>query len=245
MIPPSPLPRYLQLLWGREPEGRRGPRPRLSIEEIGAAAVAIADAEGLEAVSMKTVAAAVGFTTMSLYRYVDSRDELGAVMLDVALGAPDLAFAPGQGWRERISAWARQLSARRMAHPWTVETRQVAPPLTPNAIEWMERGLEALEDTGLTSQQRLSAMLAIDGWNQNHVRQSVQMGLIGPPQPGGPQADYFELIGRLIDPARFPRLAAAGPEALGDDDDDFFAEEFDYGLGLLLDGIEALIARSR
>jgi AcrR family transcriptional regulator len=241
---PSTLPRYLQLLWGREPEGRRGPRPARTIAEIGAAAVAIADAEGLDAVSMKSVAAAVGFTTMSLYRYVDSRDELGAVMLDIALGAPDLAFSPAQGWRERITAWARQISERRMAHPWSVEARRSAPPLTPNAIDWMERGLEALEDTALTSQQRLSAMLAIDGWNQNHVRQSVQMGLAAPIEPDGPQAGYLEHIGQLIDPERFPRLAAAGPEALGDDDEDFFDEEFDYGLGLLLDGIEALIARS-
>jgi AcrR family transcriptional regulator len=241
---PSALPRYLQLLWGREPEGRRGPRPARTIAEIGAAAVAIADAEGLDAVSMKSVASAVGFTTMSLYRYVDSRDELGAVMLDVALGAPDLCFTPDQGWRDRITAWARQISERRMAHPWTVEARQSSPPLTPNAIEWMERGLEALLDTGLTSQQRLSAMLAIDGWNQNHVRQSVQMGLVGPVDADSPQAGYLEHIALLIDADRFPRLAAAGPEALGDDGEDFFAEEFDSGLGLLLDGIEALIARS-
>ena len=245
-IPSRPsLPRYLQLLWGREPGGRRGPRPALTIEEIGAAAVAIADRDGLDAVSMKSVARAVGFTTMSLYRYVDSRDELRAVMLDVALGAPDLHFAPGQGWRERITAWTRQLTERRMAHPWTVEVHQAAPPLTPNAIEWMERGLEALEGADLTSQQRLSSMLAIDGWNHNHVRQSVQMGLVGTPDPDGPQADYLQRIGMLVDAERFPRLVSAGPEALDDDEGDFFDEEFEHGLTLLLDGIEALIARSR
>jgi len=242
---PPALPRYLQLLWGREPEGRRGPRPARTIEEIGAAAVAIADREGLDAVSMKSVASAVGFTTMSLYRYVDSRDELGAVMLDVALGAPDLHFAPDQSWRERITAWTRQLSERRMAHPWTVEVRQAAPPLTPNAITSMERGLEALEGADLTSQQRLSSMLAIDGWNHNHVRQSVQMGLVGTPDPDGPQADYLAQIGMLVDPERFPLLIAAGPGALDDDEEDFFDEEFDHGLTLLLDGIEALITRSR
>jgi AcrR family transcriptional regulator len=247
--PPGPpgaptLPRYLQLLWGREPEGRRGPRPARTIEEIGAAAVEIADREGLDAVSMKSVASAVGFTTMSLYRYVDSRDELGAVMLDVALGAPDLHFTRAQGWRERITAWTRRLSQRRMAHPWTVEVHQAAPPLTPNAIEWMERGLEALEGADLTSQQRLSSMLAIDGWNQHHVRQSVQMGLVGARDAEGPPGDYLQQIGVLVDAERFPRLVSAGPEAL-DDEGDFFDEEFEHGLTLLLDGIEALIARSR
>src|SRR5262245_33449921 len=105
------LPRYLQLLWDKEPEGRRGPKPGRSIEEIGAAAVAIADADGLDAVSMKSVAGAIGFTTMSLYRYVDSKDELYAVMLDVAYGPPALAFSADDGWRERISQWARAISA--------------------------------------------------------------------------------------------------------------------------------------
>jgi len=239
------LPRYLQLLWDREPEGRRGPKPGRTIEEIGSAAMAIADAEGLDAVSMKSVASAVGFTTMSLYRYVDSKDELYAVMRDVAYGPPPLSFPPEQGWRERITAWAREICARRLAHAWTTELPMAAPPLTPNMIAWMESGLEALEDAPLTNQQRLSAMLAIDGWGLNHVRQSVQMGLTGPVDPDSPQGAYLQLIGALIDPARFPRLAAAGPEALDDDDDDFFAEEFDKGLGLLLDGIEALISRIR
>jgi AcrR family transcriptional regulator len=237
---PSPLERLWGAAVGRERQARLG----LSLERIVASGVELADNDGLAAVSMKRVAERLGFTTMSLYRYVDSRDELGAVMLDVALGAPDLCFTPDQGWRDRITAWARQISERRMAHPWTVEARQSSPPLTPNAIEWMERGLEALLDTGLTSQQRLSAMLAIDGWNQNHVRQSVQMGLVGPVDADSPQAGYLEHIALLIDADRFPRLAAAGPEALGDDGEDFFAEEFDSGLGLLLDGIEALIARS-
>ena len=100
------LPRYLQLLWDREPEGRRGPKPGRSITEIGAAAGAIADADGLDAVSMKSVAAAVGFTTMSLYRYVDSKDELYAVMIDVAYGPPDLRYERGEGWRERMARWA-------------------------------------------------------------------------------------------------------------------------------------------
>jgi len=109
----------------------------------------------------------------------------------------------------------------------------------------MESGLEALESLPLTSQQRLSALLAIDGWGQNHVRQTIQMGLTGPVDPDSPQGAYLQLIGALIDPEAFPRLAAAGPEALGDDDDAFFDEEFAYGLGLLLDGLEALVARSR
>lgn len=240
----TPLPRYLQLLWGREPEGRRGPKPGRSIEEIGAAANAIADRQGLGAVSMKCVAEAVGFTTMSLYRYVDSKEELQAVMLDIAYGPPALDYV-GMDWRTRISLWAKQIADLRMAHPWTVELTWGAPPLTPNAIAWMEAGLEAFADTPLSSQQRLSAMLAIDVWSQSHVRQSTQMGLVGPPEPDSAQANYLAIISQLIDPERFPNLAGAAPEALDDDDEDFYAEEFDRGLSLFLDGIDAMIARSR
>lgn len=240
----TPLPRYLQLLWGREPEGRRGPKPGRSIEEIGAAANAIADRQGLGAVSMKCVAEAVGFTTMSLYRYVDSKEELQAVMLDVAYGPPALDFS-GLDWRARISLWVKQIADQRLAHPWTVELTQVAPPLTPNALAWMEAGLEAFADTPLSSQQRLSAMLAIDVWSQNHVRQSNQMGLVGQPEPDSPQANYLTIMGQLIDPEHFPNLSGAAPEALDDEDEDFYAEEFDRGLRLFLDGIDAMIARSR
>ena len=70
------LPRVLQLLWGLDAPGRRGPKPALSLHQIGAAAVRIADAEGLGAVSMSRVAGELGYTTMSLYRYVESKDDL-------------------------------------------------------------------------------------------------------------------------------------------------------------------------
>lgn len=238
------LPRYLQLLWDREPEGRRGPKRGRTIEEIGAAAAAIADEQGLDAVSMKGVAKSVGFTTMSLYRYVDSKEELEAVMVDVALGPPP-PVVTAVGWRERVAAWARELSQRRLEHPWVVDVAQAAPPLTPNALAWTEAGLEALADTPLTSQQRLSAMLAIDGWGLNHVRQTTQMGLTGEVDPDSPQGAYLSYIGMLVDPGRFPRLAAVGAETALEDGEDFFEEEFAYGLELLLDGIGALIARSR
>lgn len=238
------LPRYLQLLWGREPQGRRGPKPGRSIHEIGQAAVDIADAEGLDAVSMKSVAAAVGFTTMSLYRYVDSKDELHAVMVDIAYAPPTHTYAPSDDWRVRITKWSKEIAGRRLDHPWTTQAVLSAPPVTPNSLAWTESGLAALADTPLSHQQKLSTMLALDGWGQNHVRQAVQMGLMGPGQPAldSPNS-YPRLIAQLIDPARFPQLAVAGPAALEDDDEDFFTEEFDRGLCLILDGVEALIAR--
>ena len=111
------LPRHLQLLWGLEPEGRRGPRPSRTIEDIGAAAAAIADIDGIAAVSMKRVAQALGLTTMSLYRYLDSKADLLAVMSDVAAGAPTVRFGPRWGWRRRLQSWAVGIADVRRAHP--------------------------------------------------------------------------------------------------------------------------------
>src|SRR5580704_15308627 len=94
-----PLPPGLDLLWGRRGGGTRGPKPGLSIDAIVETAVAIADAEGLDAVSMARVANELGFTTMSLYRHVTSKDELLQLMWNAsAQGAEELELE-GRGWR--------------------------------------------------------------------------------------------------------------------------------------------------
>ena len=83
-----PLPPGLDLLWGRRERGKRGPRAGLSADAIVAAAVRVADAEGLEAVSMARVAKELGFTTMSLYRHVSGKDELLQMMWDASAQVP-------------------------------------------------------------------------------------------------------------------------------------------------------------
>src|SRR6266542_4042354 len=157
------LPRVLELLWGRDQSGRRGPKPGMTIRDIGAAGVRIADADGLAAVSMSKVAAELGFTTMSLYRYVASKDALYTVMLDEAYGPPDLAEpAAGAGWRERMTIWAIAARDTLLRHPWILQIPLFEPPLSPNQLEWMEAGLQTLGETGLGEQAKLSAMLLVD-----------------------------------------------------------------------------------
>lgn len=233
-----PLPRYLQLLWGIEESGRRGPKPGRNIREIGAAAVALADRHGLEAVSMKAVAAELGLTTMSLYRYVDSKDELSAVMLDVAYGPVGDRLTHRGRWRTRTEAWARAVAEMCREHPWIVDLDLPGPPLTPHTIDWMEAGVRALAPAGLTRQQQLSSLLVIDGYVRDHVRMSVRFGLIGEPTEDGRL--YGARLAQLVDPSRFPLLSAA-QGAFEDDDTDFFETELTFGLGLLLDGIGAMV----
>jgi AcrR family transcriptional regulator len=234
------LPRYLQLLWGVETPGRRGPKPGQSIESIGQAAVRIADAHGLDAVSMKAVANEVGMTTMSLYRYLDAKDQLYEVMLHCAYGQPEPGLTSRGSWRSRLERWCLAIADRILAHPWTARAPMSGPPRTPNVLRWTDAGLRALSPTNLTEKQKLSALLAADGYVRSHVSQSLQIGAIGP--AAGSEQVQWDIAG-LLDEARFPALIAATP-ALEDDDEDFFTEELAFGLTLVLDGIERLIERN-
>ena len=248
MTGPEELPRHLRLLWAL-PGARRGPRPRQTIQGIGAAAVALADAQGLAAVSMKAVAEALGMTTMSLYRYLDAKEHLFEVMLDQAYGPPAAVEEPadGAGWRDRLAAWAHALAGALLAHPWIVEVPMTSPPTTPSVLGWTDRGVAAFAGTGLDGQQRLSSLLLVDGFVRQHVRLSLQLGLAPTSSPGGADdatggAVYATRLAQLVDPARLPHLAEAS-SAL-EDDGDFYTEELEFGLGVLLDGIAALVERA-
>src|SRR6188472_411583 len=116
------LPRAIAALWGLDEEGRRGPKRTLSVAGIGEAAVRIADAEGLAAVSMASVAKELGTTAMALYRYVDSRQELEAVMVDVAIGPPP-DFGSSPDWTKRLFNWAWEEARQLAAHSWALEVR--------------------------------------------------------------------------------------------------------------------------
>src|SRR5688572_640704 len=98
--------RGLRLLWHRLDRPSRGPKPTLTLGDIIESAIAVADRDGLTALSMRSVAERLGFTTMSLYRYVPGKGELVEVMRDVALGEPPTA-EPALDWREQLRRWAR------------------------------------------------------------------------------------------------------------------------------------------
>src|SRR3954452_1003238 len=90
-------------LWQQRARPTRGPKPALTLDQIAEAAIAIADAEGLAAVSMQRVAADLGYTKMSLYRYLPGKNELVAAMIERALQPPPAVTGP---WREALTGWA-------------------------------------------------------------------------------------------------------------------------------------------
>ena len=165
-----PLPPGLDLLWGRRGRGQRGPKPGLSVDAIVAAAIRLADAEGLEAVSMARVAEQLGFTTMSLYRHVASKEELLQLMWNAsAQGTEDLVLA-GEDWRARLRAWATTQREGIDRHPWITQMPMAAPPMGPNSLTFVERGLEAMDGTGLADVDKLRVIGLISSYTLSEAR---------------------------------------------------------------------------
>jgi AcrR family transcriptional regulator len=228
------------LLWGSPEQPTRGPKPGLSVERIVQAAIKIADAEGIQAVSMQRVAAEFGFTTMSLYRYVPGKHELIDLMLDTAVGEPpDLGSVPG-GWRPRLREWAHRTAAVFQRHPWFLATA-TGRTMGPNQLGWLECAVAALAGSGLTGEPLVESVLLVNG----HVRSTAPFLVPGGAQGAGTEAWAASLVDLMrTHRDRFPALneaidaGAFGPPVPGRPDG-----TLDFGLDRIFDGIEALIAR--
>jgi AcrR family transcriptional regulator len=125
------------------PTPRRGPRQQLGLDEILDAAVAIADAEGLAAVSTRAVAARFGKTAMALYPYVGGKEQLLALMQDHACAPPD-GNDPGTSLADDLEAWATAFFEVHLAHPWLAELSWADSGQGPNERDWLERLLSVL-----------------------------------------------------------------------------------------------------
>jgi AcrR family transcriptional regulator len=240
-LPPG-LPTSLLAVWGKHEPAARGPKRALSLEAIAAAGVAVADREGLAAVSMKRVADELGSKPMSLYRYVGSKEELLALMIDLAGSVPPPP-APGETWRDGLERWARHYRGALHAHPWAVRVPINGPPMTPNQIRWLEDALASLSATALSGQEKLSVVLLLSGFVRNDA--SLEADIDEAAARAAVPVEQFmlgygQLIRRLTDPAEFPHLHAAVATGALDDDDDL-SVEFEFGLRRVLDGIEMLI----
>lgn len=166
---PDPV---LPLLW-RDPVApppvRRGPRQRVTLDEVLDAGIEIADAHGLDALSMRGLAKRLGLGAMSLYTYVPGRDELLMLMVDQALGRtarPALAEEP----RGRLEAVAEASFAEYVAHPWLLEVDGLRAWLGPHAAERYEWQLTAVDVLGLSSVEMDQAVTLLNGIAATAVR---------------------------------------------------------------------------
>ncbi|MGX7829456.1 TetR/AcrR family transcriptional regulator C-terminal domain-containing protein [Actinokineospora sp. 24-640] len=162
--------RSLPLLWQVPTASTRpGPRQGLTVDGIVAAAIAIADADGLPAVSMRAVGERLGRTAMALYTYVPGKGELLELMYDRALAELPTSY-PDPDWRAALTAWAADSLAFHLRHPWLLHISQARPVLGPNEFTSLETLAAILHRTGLTAGAARGAV----GTLMNYVRGSAQ-----------------------------------------------------------------------
>ena len=227
--------------WGVRERPQKGPKPGLTLARIVAAAIGVADAEGLAAVSMSRVATELGAAPMSLYRYVTAKDELLELMVDTALGPPPAG--PADGWRAGLARWAWAIRAGYQRHPWVLHIPISGLPSLPNQVAWFEEGLHSLAGTGLEENEKASSILLVSGYVRNSA--SIDADIEAAMRSSGRTPDewmagYARTLTLLADPARFPALTkfiAAGVFEQADPPD----VEFTFGLDRVLDGLAALI----
>lgn len=240
--------RLFELLWRTRQPPSRGPKPSLSLDAIVEAAIEIADSDGLGAVTMRRVAERFGVTTMSLYRYVPSKDDLVELMIDaVAAPAPDPLQLP-EHWRDALLVWARQNVALFRQHPWVLSHAFGTPPMGPNRLRWMEAALQTMEGTGLTEDDKMGVLVILSGY----VLSAAQQELVRAHAASRSRVDpeeweraYGRLLGRVVNDGRHPALARVVAAGVFDSSDEVPDADFEYGLAFILDGVSALIAKRR
>ncbi|MFJ3928103.1 TetR/AcrR family transcriptional regulator [Streptomyces sp. NPDC090022] len=204
-----------EVIWTRPQRAGRGPRPAHSRDSIVAEAVRIADAEGIEAVSMRRVAAGIGAGTMSLYNYVPRKEDLYELMVDAVGGEYDLA-APTGDWRADLLGVARQGRALMHRHPWLPRLLTPAYGFGPNVLRYLEHCLTCLAPLDIAAADKLELVAAVNGTVATYVGGELALAERARALPWSEEeeqrvrADY--LGGRLATGA-YPLLAGALGEA--------------------------------
>ncbi|MEU2824302.1 TetR/AcrR family transcriptional regulator [Streptomyces bacillaris] len=248
------IARTLELLWGTGDRPSRGPKPGLTLDRIVTAAIAVADAEGLSAVSMRRISTELGTGTMSLYRYVPGKAELLDLMLDRVLGEPlsaepdhPAADRPVPGdlpvpddWRGAIDAMARTYLDNLRRHPWLLKINQARTVLGPSALRGLELSLTALRSMGLRDPELIGVIITVNSFVEGLARTRADAAE-AVAQTGLSDEEFWENQRPYLERAM---LSGAYPTMAGMSEDTFSADfdHFTFGLRRLIAGFEALVA---
>lgn len=222
----------------------RTPRkPPLGRENLVRAAVKLADAEGIAALSMRRLAAEVGVGPMALYRHVPDKEELLRLMADKALGEADLPEPGPAEWRPRLELAARSQWRAYRRHPWLAPillNSLVRPPVLAAGLRLVDWSLRALDGTGLRRRVKLQVVMTLNGWvgglavsNAFEVQAEQDTGISGDQRLAADMA----LLGEYLGSGRFPVLT----EVMTGVEDVDLDEAFEFGLCRQLDGIGVLL----
>jgi AcrR family transcriptional regulator len=233
-------------VWTRDEERAAGPQP-LSRESIVAAAIAIADTEGLEAVSIRRLATRLEARPMSLYSHIERKGDLIDLMVDEVIGGSVLPESlPSGDWRDDLRRIAQRTRENIRSHPWMIAAAFRRPFIGPNALRHIDQSLAAVSELPLPPERKRAVLLAVDTYTLGFVRWELKSmhGGKGPGgacagiDDGGPSgAEIDSYIAAQAASGNYPHLHELGGKknmSLG-----VKAEAFESGLDWLIAGIAA------
>ncbi|MFB7500801.1 TetR/AcrR family transcriptional regulator [Streptomyces sp. NPDC056161] len=227
-----------EVIWARPERTGRGPRPAYTRADIAGAAVRIADAHGLDAVSMRHVAAQLDCGTMSLYNYVPRKEDLYELMVDAVSGEHEL-WRPDGDWRADMNRVARQTRALMHRHTWLPRLMSPVYGFSPNALRYLEHCLACLEPLDAASGTKLELIAMLNGVVTTYVRNELETAERTRSLPWTQEQEdavRIAYLGGRIASGAYPHLAAAFAEDPGPID---LEAVFQRALDRVLDSFDA------
>ncbi len=218
------------------------PRARREVDRIVAVAIALADAVGLENLSMRRLASSLGTGTTSLYRYVRNKEELLTLMVDAVNAADPLGSAPPTEWRTALTVIAHGHRRQMLDHPWLASEIASRPAIGPNTLRVADQVLGIAMGMGLDAETAGGIVATLLRYTRGATSDELAER-DAQRRTGMTQEEWRDSVApyvrSIIDSGRFPSFAAVILSAEPSDE-----EQFEFGLQRLLDGIERLTADS-
>ncbi|TXR96136.1 TetR family transcriptional regulator [Streptomyces sp. col6] len=222
-------------LWRRQDRPRRGRRPAFSREAITTAAIALADAEGIDAVTMRRVASEVGAGVMSLYSYAPDKETLLDLMIDQVSGELPTSGPLTGDWRADLKTIGRDQRTHMLRHPWLPAAVQARRTLGPHTLAFLEHALTALRPSGLAGAARLEIFAQLTSFVAAHVAYEVgQARAAQDPDRAAAEVLYLAEVAADGDHPELAEALAGAAGRPGDPD-----AMFDRFLTRLVDGLDA------
>lgn len=238
------LPAGIAISWGLERQPQRGPKRELSIDQIVETAIEIADREGLAALSMNRLASALGFTAMSLYRYIPSKDDLLLLMQEKVADIDYPTEEPEADWRDKMSQYVKLIINVFQVHPWFADIPITSVPLTPNQLKIVDLALRTTRNLSLNDYEKMSIVLLLSGYARwcGMIMKDMNMAIQAGKSPSAISGlDYSAALKKLVTKERYPDLypvLMSGAYTEENEGENTIGDDFDFGLERILDGIE-------
>ena len=234
----------LQLLWDPQPPPTRGPKQRLTLGQVVAAAMEVAAEHGVDELSMRKVAQHLGVGAMSLYTYVPGKDELFELMVDRAY-ADRVATDRSLPWRAQVEFHAAEAWRMFQTYPWLIRSNLWRMPLGPHVLDAQEDLYRAVALSGLPEKRVAQVAGLVESQVFGAARSAITDTSVST-RTGVSQDEYWEsragFWGTYFSTERFPTMTRIWEN--NGFDDEYSDASWQFGLALFLDGVERLAQAS-